>query len=468
MTRYIIIFFLLFAFHLAKASDTVTIFGVDTCYAGTEIIFNKYSDQISGSETILGKDVVGNDGRFSIGFEINEITFVFSYLGIYKMHLYACPGMKYEIVLPPRQEKEPADLLNPYFDPVVVHLATVSYDKNELNSQIRMFTDTYLPYYNKHITALAERNDFSELDKDIARMEKSFASSQDAYFNDYRRYRYGLLRHLAYQQRSTSISNEYFRNQPVLLNNPAYMELFNQVYDNYLHHIARPSDGQLLGKAIQSGSIDSMRIFLNSNDLLGTGDLPDLVLLKFLYDEFYDDNYSRSTLLRILDAYIAENISQPMTEVAVSIRKEVTRLLIGFAPPSFSLYNRDSVLVSIENFKGKYVYLNFCSCFSYTCLSEFKMLEALYAKHKDILEIVSIIVDNDYNIIDSFLERSKYEWTFLHYGNQSSIIREYDIRAFPTYYLIDRQGKLAMSPAPSPGDEFEARLFQLMRSRGEL
>jgi hypothetical protein len=56
----------------------------------------------------------------------------------------------------------------------------------------------------------------------------------------------------------------------------------------------------------------------------------------------------------------------------------------------------------------------------------------------------------------------------LHYGNQSSIIREYDIRAFPTYYLIDRNGKLAISPAPSPAEEFEARFFKLLREKGDL
>jgi len=47
-------------------------------------------------------------------------------------------------------------------------------------------------------------------------------------------------------------------------------------------------------------------------------------------------------------------------------------------------------------------------------------------------------------------------------------MRDYDVRAFPTYYLIDREGKLAISPAPAPGDDFEARLFSLLRSRGEL
>ncbi len=462
------VFILLVIFQSVEAGQQVTLYGNDTSYIGDEIVFNKYSDQISGSETVVGKAKVNSKGAFSLSFDIDEVTFVFSYTGIYKLHLFAVPGNNYEIILPPRQEKEPVELLNPYFEPVVIHLATVELAKNELNTLIRMFNDAYLPYYNKHIVTLGQKDDFSELDEDIITMENPFSSSGNAYFNDYRRYRYGLLRYFAYQQRSKSISDEYFRNQPVLLENPAFMELFNQVYKNYFHHLSRTAGDSNLGNVIRTCNIDSIRLFLESDSVIGIGNLSNLVILKFLHDEFYDDNYSRSSLLALLDAYIAENKDQKMTDVAISIRDKVTRLLTGFLPPAFALYNGDSILISLDDFKGRYVYLNFCSCFSYTCLNEFKMLEALYAKHKDLIEVVTVIIDNDEDIINSFLKRSNYQWTFLHYGNQSTIIRDYDVRAFPLYYLINREGKLAMSPAPSPGEEFEARLFKLMRSKGEL
>jgi hypothetical protein len=96
------------------------------------------------------------------------------------------------------------------------------------------------------------------------------------------------------------------------------------------------------------------------------------------------------------------------------------------------------------------------------------MLNGMYERHKDLLEIVTILVDNDYDVINSFLGRSNYPWTFLHYGNQANIIKEYDVRAFPTYYLIGPEGTLELSPAPSPGEEFEARLFKILREKGTL
>lgn len=444
------------------------IFGSDTSYAGLEIELLCYSDRITNSEILLDKDTVSQDGSYQLKFNLDRITFVFAYLGVYKIHLYAEPGKTYNIILPPRQDKEPKDFLNPYFSPIVTHLGTLNFSPDELNTLIRMFNDAYLPYYNKHIMALSESDDFSELDKDIEKMEKAYTSSENEFFNNYRKYRYGMLRHLAYQQKSKRISDEYFKEQPVLLNNPAYMELFNQVYDKYFHHFARTPEGKELGATISSQDLEALRKLLAKDKVLGKGEILDLVILKGIHDEFYDDNYSRSALLQILEDYIDENKYPDLTEMAQWIRKKTTRLLVGFSPPEFTLYDRDSNLVSLDDFKGKYVYLNFCSCFSYTCLNEFAMLNTLYERHKDLMEIVTILVDNDYDVINSFLKRSNYPWTFLHYGHQVSVIKEYDVRAFPTYYLIGPEGKLELSPASSPGEEFEARLFKLLRQKGEL
>lgn len=445
-----------------------TISGRDTSYAGVNIEFLGYTDQITNTDTILGNCTVKDDGTFRVDFIIQEVKFVFAYVGIYRLHLYAVPGKSYKIILPQREDKKPEDFLNPYFSPIVAHLATEEFDEKELNMRIRMFNDAFLPYYNKHIMALREQNEFTELDKDISRMEKSFSSSKDEFFNVYRQYRYGLLRHLAYQQKSKSISDEYFKDQPVYLNNPAYMELFYQVYHNYFHHFSRTPEGKELGSVISSSNLNDLRKLLANDKVLGKEELLDMVILKGIFDEFYDDNYSRSALLKILNSIIDENKYPSLTKIAISIRKKTTRLLTGFEPPAFNLYDGDSNLVSLNDFSGKYVYLNFCSCFSYTCLNEFKFLSNMYEKFREYVEFVTIIVDNDKDVINSFLERSNYKWVFLHYGNQSSIIRDYDVRAFPIYYLIDPEGKLAISPAPGPGDELEARLFKFLRERGDL
>lgn len=450
------------------ATKQVHIYGHDSTYANTEIIFYKYSDWISETEVEIGKCLVDKNGSFSITFEIDDVTFIFSYPGIYKVHLFVEPGVSYQIVLPPRKEKGLKDFLNPYFSPEVIHLGTIDFDENELNSLIRMFNDAYQPFYNKHIMDVHNKSDFSELDKNIEQMDKPFTKSDHTFFNDFRKYRYGMLRYLAYQHKSKEITKSYFKGQQVLHNNPAYMELFNKLFFKYFQFFTRTNAGEQLNIDISNHDLPGMLKTLSTDSIMGSSDLCNLVLLRSIFDEFYNDTYSRNDLLSILDSFINNIPNKQLNQTASAIRYKTTRLLAGFDPPAFQLFDADSNIVSLEQLKGKYVYLNFCSCFSYTCLNEFTALNNLYNKHKDRLQIVTIIVDNDKDALKSFLQRSNYPWLFLHYGNQSSVIKEYDIRAFPTYYLIDPQGKLAISPCPSPLEDFEGYFFKILRSRGEI
>ena len=96
------------------------------------------------------------------------------------------------------------------------------------------------------------------------------------------------------------------------------------------------------------------------------------------------------------------------------------------------------------------------------------MLKSLYQRHKERLEIVTISIDNDFNLFLNYVLENNYDWQFLHYGNQSSVLSEYDVRALPTYFLIDPEGKLSISPAPSPSENIEKYLFEIMRDNNDL
>ena len=78
--------------------------------------------------------------------------------------------------------------------------------------------------------------------------------------------------------------------------------------------------------------------------------------------------------------------------IAQNIREKITRLLPGFSPPNFSLLDEDSIFYSLDDFKGKFVYLNFCSIQSLACIKEFSVLDSLQKKYEDILTVLSISV----------------------------------------------------------------------------
>ncbi len=447
----------------------VVIEGSDTSYAGEKISFYKLADRVTETEMLLGSTAADDSGRFSISFNVDEVTFAFAYLGIFKVHLYVVPGERYHIILPQKTDKTEQEMLNPYFQYVIVHLGTQDYIEGELNTLIRMFNDAYLPYHNKHLMKIATEKDFPELDRDIERMEEPFRKYENEYFDNYRKFRYVLLRHLSAQQKSREVAARYFEGESVQYNNLAYMEMFDLIFEGYLMHYARTGKGGKIYDDInEQKSFKGLKKTLLKDDVFNSDELLELVVVKNIFDECYDDNFSREALMVILDSIINQSIYPKIREIGKNVKAKTTKLLKGYAPPAFELKDEEGNLVSLNNFKGKYVYLNFCTCYSYTCLTEFAILQILYDKHKEYLEIVTIIADEDVEVLPKFLSKNSYNWTFLHFDNQPWIMKDYDIRAYPTYYLVGPDGKLLISPAPTPREDFEGYLFKIMREKGDI
>jgi len=452
-----------------QASGIVYISGNAPSYAGQIVRFMKTTDWITGSEAEAGSCLVKPDGGFRLEIEIDQTTELFTYLGVFRAFFYASPGHSYTLVLPERQDKSSDDQLNPYFEPVSVHLGIEGLPGDELNLLIMMFDDAYDPYYDKHAANIYGRADFQALDADMEQIEQRFRTYPDPFFQAYRRYHYGMARFSASQQRVQYLSDTYFNNQPVLYGHPAYAMLFNRVYDKYFVFFGRTEQGKKIFDDINIlESYAALSHSLKSGGNFTNDTLAELVILKQVADEFYRSDFSRKGLLSILDTIIARSTIDRHRQIGAIIRKKVTRLLPGFEPPDFRLQDTRGNYYSLHDFKGQYVYLNFCTCQSYACLNEFNQLGQLKQRHGSRITILTIATDPPDSVFTRFTEKNGYNWLFLHYHAQPQVMSDYDIRAFPVYYLIGPDGKLILSPAPSPAENFETRLFEILRNRGAL
>jgi len=120
------------------------------------------------------------------------------------------------------------------------------------------------------------------------------------------------------------------------------------------------------------------------------------------------------------------------------------------------LKNKDDEMISLSDFKGKYVYINFWVEWSTPSITEMKIMNQLYKKYKGKIAFVSICMDNDFEKMTSFLEKNPdYNWEFLHIGKNKEIKEQYNVRTLPTYILIDNKQKILRAPAGRPGGTAE-------------
>lgn len=461
--------FALISISLLASAQHATITGNSKSYTNNELVFYRYSDLVTMLEEEMGRCKVDNNGNFNCQLKISETTFLFSHIGIYRIYLFVEPGKTYNIILPDKEDKSESQRLNPYFRETDLLVGITNIDKSDVNFLINSFDLAFNEKFDVIINDSYKGKANINIDSLINTIENRYAPVKQPYFDAYRYYRYGLLKQITYIQKAKSTSEHYFLNKPVQYNNTAFMELFNLVYDKYFIFFARTETGNAVFKNItQERSLFNLKKTLASDNVLANDTLKELVILKGLHDGFFDDKFSRSALLAILDSlYFTTKIPEHLV-IAQNIRTKVTHLLAGFVPTPFELYNDKGKLVKLDDFKGKYIYLNFCTTTSYTCLQEFTLLQKLYEKHKQMLEVITICVDNDKQDMSNLIKNAGYDWTFLHYGNKPEIVKDFDIRAYPTYFLIGPDRKLLLSPAPSPRENFEIQFFKLLRSRGEI
>lgn len=130
----------------------------------------------------------------------------------------------------------------------------------------------------------------------------------------------------------------------------------------------------------------------------------------------------------------------------------------GAKAPPLELSNRDGEIISLEDFSGKIVYIDFWGTWCGPCVASIPQHNQLQNKfsNKDVV-FLNIALEQDEEAIDmwkNFLE--EHEFQGIHVVAEKSFhndqIKEYMINSAPSYVLIDKKGKIAKSRAPKPKD----------------
>jgi len=113
---------------------------------------------------------------------------------------------------------------------------------------------------------------------------------------------------------------------------------------------------------------------------------------------------------------------------------------VGDAAPNFFLPAPQGEKVSLEEFKGKVVLINFWASWCAPCQEELPELQKIYQKYQDRgFEVIGINIDKKQANAERLIQR--FDLTFpIALDPDSSTIREYKGRSMPMSYLIDRQG----------------------------
>ena len=135
------------------------------------------------------------------------------------------------------------------------------------------------------------------------------------------------------------------------------------------------------------------------------------------------------------------------TELAMEYLSKVkpTLALLGKPVPDFSATDLDGKPISLQQYRGKVVLLDFWAVWSGFCIGDILKVKKIYDTYKDQgFDIIGVSLDTDETKLRNYLEENDIPWRQIYSGleRQSPLAQQYDVRSIPARWLVDRAGQL--------------------------
>ena len=139
---------------------------------------------------------------------------------------------------------------------------------------------------------------------------------------------------------------------------------------------------------------------------------------------------------------------------------ELRNLVIGQAAPEAESNDIDGKAVKLSDHKGKVVVLDFWATWCGPCVGMIPHERDMVKKHEGKpFVFISVSADEKKEKLKEFLEKEKMPWTHWWNGQDGGVVKKWNVRAFPTMYIVDAKGVLR-AKIVGGGDESEKKLSE--------
>lgn len=112
--------------------------------------------------------------------------------------------------------------------------------------------------------------------------------------------------------------------------------------------------------------------------------------------------------------------------------------------PAFTYQDRNGKNVSLADFRGKWVIIDFWGSWCRWCIKGFPEMKEAYAKYKPQLEIIGIDCRDSRETWIKALDKYQLPWVNVYnpVENGGPLLEQYCVQGFPTKVIVDPQGKI--------------------------
>ncbi|AGB41876.1 Peroxiredoxin [Halobacteroides halobius DSM 5150] len=114
---------------------------------------------------------------------------------------------------------------------------------------------------------------------------------------------------------------------------------------------------------------------------------------------------------------------------------------VGNIAPDFTLVNLKGEQVSLSDYRGQFVMVNFWATWCPPCRAEMPDLDAFYDNNKQDFVILGVNIGESKAKVKSFIEENGYDYPIL-LDQERGAAFKYRVSVIPTSYFVGPQGKI--------------------------
>ena len=211
------------------------------------------------------------------------------------------------------------------------------------------------------------------------------------------------------------------------------------------------------------------RLYRVATQELGETKARDMLLQMLLFNNIQDDLPGALAFYPTFRAHNRDSTLARNARLALAQRRQLSA---GQPAPAFTLVNDAGQQVSLSDFKGQVIYLDFWGTWCEPCMREMKEFAPALKKKFEGRDVVFLYVAVDQNQAkwqQTLTEQHFTSANAVHlYERDGQVAGNYQVNGYPSYYLIGRDGRFVQlwTSRPSDGDQTVAAIEAALKQQG--
>lgn len=445
-----------FSFSQIGTAQNVVIEGYAPTYVGKSIELFEIEDYFSYHLKSIAKTTVKEDSTFTFYFDTPHTQKVIIKSNNNEGFLYVQKDGKYDIYFPERDKYDP-------YRPTgnQVEIAFFDLDSLDINYKILGFQrwmDDFIGrnYYLKDAKPVEFAKNMELFKTNVEKAYKG--DSLDRFFQTYVRFSIAKLDNIqtASQRNRYEKHDFYIKYTPVQYENDAYMQYIIDFYEDMIPRLSNEANQEVYMGVVKASPTLIMKALGSEYTLINIR-IREMVMIKALADVYHSGDYPETNIISILDSVENFSLFKANGVIAKNIRARLTEMVPGGKAAPIVFNDPEASTKTLFDYSGKHLYIHVLDPNSTSNMKEIDLLKELNERYGEFVNFVTVFKRDTELTEDARKTIESIPWDVFSLSPTNSFWKDYDIRSYPTYVLIDAAGYIVAHPAlgPTPNGQYE-------------